>query len=718
MSFASQSARGRDQFGDSESDLSALGSTLWRKRWRILRPTILIGLITLVTVQMITPRYQSETRVLVEGRDNIYLRPDADKDMIDRNVVDQEAVTSQAQVVLSREVANQVIDRLKLNQLPEFDSTLDGVSPIKAVLGMLGIIKNPMSMTPEERVLEAYYDRLTVFPVEKSRVIVIQFLSENPELAAKVANAVADAYLQQLQKAKQQQAQTASQVLAGQIDTLRKKVVEAEARVEAYRAKSGGLLVGPNNTTLSAQQLADMNAQLATVRAQKADAEAKAKLIRDMLKSGQPIESSDVLNSELIRRLSEQRVTLRAQLAEQSSTLLDNHPRIKELRAQIGDLDRQIQNEAATMARSFENDAKLAGARVDGLTATFDQLKTQAAATNVDDVQLRELERDAKSQRDLLESYLAKYREATARDTINSSPADARIISRATVSNIPAYPKKVPAVLIATLTSLIIGIGFVLTKELLAAPVEGVAAPRRREPALVADEAPPASEAMTSRVGAVLNALRRKAPQPQTQPPSIAFRSLDDILSELENDGGVDRQIAVFGSSGGMDASWTALKFARALAAHSRVVLVGLGSTDTAIRAASNDPGASGLAELADKVASFRDVITKDRQTGLHLISSGEAPADRAEVLDAPGMATNFDALTRGYDRVVVAAGATSGPDLEAIAAVAPYAILAAGTLTDAGIAAARERLLNAGFAEVAVLGDGSRDTAETAAAA
>jgi polysaccharide biosynthesis transport protein len=713
MSLASQSARGREQFSDAELDLSALGTTLWRKRWRILRPTILVGLITLITVQVITPRYQSETRVLVEGRDNIFLRPDADKDMIDRNVVDQEAVTSQAQVVMSREVANQVIDKLKLNQLPEFDSALDGVSPIKAVLGVLGIIKNPMSMTPQERVLEAYYDRLTVFPVDKSRVIVIDFLSEDPELAARVANAVAEAYLQQLQKAKQDQAQTASQVLAGQIDTLRKKVVDAEARVEAYRAKSGGLLVGPNNTTLSAQQLADMNAQLVAARAQKSDAEAKAKLIRDMLKSGQPLEYSDILNSELIRRLSEQRVTLKAQLAEQSSSLLDNHPRIKELKAQIADLDRQIQDEAATQARSFENDAKLAGARVDSQIVTLDQLKSQAAATNVDDVQLRELERDAKSQRDLLESYLAKYREATARDTLNSSPADARVISRGAVSNIPAYPKKVPAVLIATLTTLIIGIGFVLTRELLAAPVGGVAAAPRREPTLVpATEAPPASEAMTSRVGAVLNALRRKA---SPQQPSYQVSSLDEILSNLQSDGGADRRIAVFGAAPGMDTSWTALKFARALAMDTRVILVGLGSADAAIRATSNDPSASGLAELAAKTASFRDVITKDKQSSLHLISSGQMPTDRSEVLVAPSMATNFDALARGYDRVIIAAGATTGPELEAIAAVAPYAILATGTLTDAGIAAAYERLLNAGFTEVAVLGAAA---AETAAAA
>jgi succinoglycan biosynthesis transport protein ExoP len=710
MSVVSQSARGRGQFNDPQLDLSALGTTLWRKRWKILGPAILVGLITLVAVQLITPRYQSESRVIVESRDNIFLRPEADKDLIDRNTADQESVTSQAQLILSRDLAKDVIAKLKLNELPEFDPTLAGVSPVKAVLGMLGIIRNPASMTPEERVLEAYYDRLTVFPVEKSRVIVIDFLSEDPELAARVANTIADTFLQLQSKVKQQQAQNAGQVLAGQIDILRKKVVEAESKVEAYRAKSG-LLVGNNNTTLSAQQLGDMNAQLAAARAQKTDAEAKARLIRDMLKSGQPIESSDVLNSELIRRLSEQRVTLRAQLAEQSSTLLDNHPRIKELKAQIADLDGQIKQEAATQARSFENDAKLASARLDSQMASLDQLKSQAATTNVDDVQLRELERDAKSQRDLLENYLAKYREATARDTANSAPADARVISRATVSNVPAYPKKVPAVLIATLTTLVIAIGFVLTKELLAAPMGGV--PMRQAPA--------PSEDMTSRVTAALGAVRHKttAQQPAQQPAQVPVSSLDDVTDSLQHDGGAERCIAVFGAAQGRDASWTALKIARALAADARVVLVGFGSADSAIRSASNEPTASGLAELAAKTASFRDIITKDRLSSLHLISSGELPADRGEILVAPNMPTSFDALARGYDRVVIAAGAVFGPDLDAISAIAPCAILVAGTLTEAGTASARERLLDAGFADVTVLGGSFADNAaETAAAA
>ena len=89
-------------------------------------------------------------------------------------------------------------------------------------------------------------------PLEKSRIINVDFLSQDPELAARVANAIADAYLVRQRQATQDQAKSAGQWLAGQIETMRQKVEAAEAKVEDFRAKSN-LLVGINNTTLSAQ---------------------------------------------------------------------------------------------------------------------------------------------------------------------------------------------------------------------------------------------------------------------------------------------------------------------------------------------------------------------------------------------------------------------------------------------------------------------------------
>src|SRR3954470_24290977 len=456
---------------DGELDLGAVGRALTRKKWWVLGPALAVAALTFVGVNLITPKYKSEARVLIEGRESVFLRPVAEQNSMDRDrTVDQEAVTSQVQLALSRDLARQVIKQLKLGELPEFDSTLRGVSLMRYSLGFLGLARDPLSMTPEERVLESYYDRLSVFQVDKSRVVAIEFQSADPDLAAKVANAVAENYLAFQQTARQDQTRAAGRWLGGEIDLLRTRVAEAEAKVEQFRANTN-LFIGTNGTTLSSQTLGESNRDLAAARSQKADLEAKAKFIRDVLKRGAPVEYSDMINSELIRRLNEQRVTLRAQLAEQSSTLLDNHPRIKELKAQISDLDKQIRDEAARLARSFENDARIAGARVESLQSSLDQLKVQAASTNGQDVELRALEREAKAQRDLLESYLAKYRETTARDSLGAAPGDARIISRAVVSNTPFFPKKMPIVLIATLATLFVTAGFITTGELLAGNV-------------------------------------------------------------------------------------------------------------------------------------------------------------------------------------------------------------------------------------------------------
>src|SRR5712672_1873103 len=511
-------------------DLRALGQALVRKRGWIIIPTVLAAVLSIAAVNLVTPRYKSEARILIDGRENVFLRPNGERNE-ERNALDAEAVTSQVQLLLSRDLAREIIKKNKLADRPEFDPVLQGISPVKSLFALFGIGRDPFSLTPEERVLDAYFERFTAYAVDKSRVIVIEFQSRDPELAARVANSIAEGYLVVQQGARQEQAKSAGQWLSGEIDSLRKKVADAESRVEDFRSKSS-LFVGTNNTTLSNQQMGELNTQLNNARALKSDAESKARLIREMLQSGKPIEASEVLNSETIRRMSEQRVTLRAQLAEQSSTLLDNHPRIKELRAQLADIDRQIREEASKLSRSLDNDARIAGARVEGLSASLEQLKKLATSTNGQDVQLRALEREAKAQRDLLESYLSNYREAATRENIDAAPADGRIISRASVSNTPAYPKKLPVVLIATLATLMLSAGAIATGELLRMTAPRAAAALAPSPAPV--DAPVAATVVAD-------------PEPffSETGPDIApeFTEIETLANDLRDAGEAARKI-------------------------------------------------------------------------------------------------------------------------------------------------------------------------------
>ena len=256
--------------GSGDLDLRLLGQAIMRKRGWIIVPTVLAAVLSIAAVNLVTPRYKSEARILIDGRENVFLRPNGERNE-ERAALDAEAVTSQVQLLLSRDLARDIIKKNKLAERPEFDPVLRGLSPLKSLLALFGIGRDPFSLTPEERVLDAYFDRFTAYAVDKSRVIVIEFQSRDPELAAHVANSIAEGYLVLQQNARQEQAKAAGQWLSGEIDSLRKKVAEAESRVEDFRSKSS-LFVGTNNTTLSNQQMGELNTQLNNARALKSDA--------------------------------------------------------------------------------------------------------------------------------------------------------------------------------------------------------------------------------------------------------------------------------------------------------------------------------------------------------------------------------------------------------------------------------------------------------------
>ena len=226
---------------------------------------------------------------------------------------------------------------------------------------------------------------------------------------------------------RQDQTRGAGDWLAGEIDAC----VQGRGGGSQGRGVPGtaNLLVGTNNTTLSGQQLGELNSQVVVARGQKADCRDPRQVIREISSRGEPIELSDVVNSDAMRRLSEQRGTLRAQLAEQSTRSLDGHPRIKELKAQINDLDNQIRAEAENLVRTSRTRRALPAPRSTRRAPISTWSRSRRSRPTSRTSSCAPSTARPRPQRDLLDSYLAKYRERPARDTIGSA-AGCQIISR------------------------------------------------------------------------------------------------------------------------------------------------------------------------------------------------------------------------------------------------------------------------------------------------
>jgi uncharacterized protein involved in exopolysaccharide biosynthesis len=441
-----------DRSTQGEIDLRVLGRGMWRRKRWILLPTLLVAIAAILFVQLTAPYYRSSALVLIENREGGAPRAGGDAAA---PLPDEQAVASQVQLIQSRDLVRTVVKDLNLSSDPEFAE--DKESSLTKLLRLVGLAGARGDLPFNERVVDKVAGNLSVYPVVGTRVVGIEFAARDADLAAKIVNGFIDAYLAIQRDAKRESNRQASQYLGEEIGNLRDRVSLAEGRVETFRAEAG-LLVGTNNTTVAAQQLGDTTIQLSTARTQQAEAQAKAEMIRSVMRQGRPAEALEIANSELVRALSQQRSQLAAQIASEGRTLLPQHPRMRELSAQMGGLDEQIRIEAANFARAFENDARTAGARVEALTKQLELLKKTASTANGQDVELRALEREARSQRDLLEQMLTRYREATARDNPEALLADARVISRGAAATEPYFPKKGPTVLLATLGAFVLAL--------------------------------------------------------------------------------------------------------------------------------------------------------------------------------------------------------------------------------------------------------------------
>jgi exopolysaccharide transport family protein len=555
-----------------------------------------------------------------------------------------------------------------------------------------GLKSDPNEVPADERVLKKMQEKLNVYRVDKSRVIVIEFSSQDPKLAAEIPNAIADTYIAVQGNAKLESNSAATEWLAPEIADLSKRVKDAEAKVAAFRAQSD-LLMGQNNSVLATQQLSELSSELSRVRASRASAEATAESVRKALAAGGSLDSlPEVLSSNLIQRLRERQVQLQNQIADLSTTLLDSHPRIRSLRSQLADLDNQIRREAEKVLAGLKTEAQTAQARENQLVADLNTLKAESARAGEEQVELNALEREANAQRQLLESYMTRYREASSREDRNYLPVDARIFSRAVTPAEPYFPKILPIVSAAFVASLLLmAIGTLLAELFSGRAMRPAARPLRPEP--VAEVAMPAVQVPVATVAPEPEVVESAVAAPPAQPlileddveeplpdldshdpydgsyeePEVvaAAAPLRSVLGEIDIAmaaekliaGGAARAIVV--SPEGDEAAATAVLVAREVAdAGLRVLLLDLTASGAASRPMLDSALLPGITNLLASESQFSDVIHPDHYSDCHVIPVGTADPARA-MRAADRLPIIMQSLTTAYDLVVVECGPT-----------------------------------------------------------
>jgi uncharacterized protein involved in exopolysaccharide biosynthesis/Mrp family chromosome partitioning ATPase len=671
---------------DLDIDIGALVSSLARDWKRIALVAACVTAAAFAFASLSTRHYQAETRILIETRESVFTRPDAGND--DSTILDDQGVASQVEVIGSADLLKQVARDLNLAAIPEFEAS-GQVSFAGRMLILLGLKSDPVELPPEDRVIKAFREKLTVYRVENSRVIVVQFSSEDPALAARVPNSIADAYIALQRSAKQQSNADATDWLEPEIADLSAKVKAAEGRVADFRSTSD-LMVGNNNAALATQQLSELSSELSRVKASRAASEATASAVRRALAGGASIDAlPGVLASPLIQRLRETQVQLRADIADLSATLLDNHPRIRALRSQLADLDGQIRSEARKVLEGLDTEADAARLREVELTAELNRFKAESARVGEQEVELRALEREAAAQRDLLETYLTRYREAASRKDRNYLPADARTFSRASVPSEPYFPKVIPITAAAFVASLLVMALVTLLRELFSG--------RALRPAATAQPVRdvPMPAYAPGHADAGFAAFPGDADEDRA-PVFTKGQITVEAAAERLISRGASR--AIFVSPEGDEGAATAIMVAREVAdAGLRTLLLDLTSTGAASRPMLDGTSHKGITNLLCSDAQFTDIIHPDLYSDCHVIPVGTAdPARAMRAVDR--LPIIMDSLTTAYDLVIVECGPAEPASLKRLASGATEVIISVIEEEDAAIASTEQNLKSVGY--------------------
>ncbi|TRC94769.1 chain-length determining protein [Mesorhizobium sp. WSM4303] len=666
---------------DVDVDLRQLFASLARNWLRILVVTLIVTGLAFAFAWLATPHYKATTQLKIQLNESAYTRP-AGNNEDDRPVLDAEGVATEVQVISSSDILNKVARDLNLGEKPEFNDALD-MSPVSWLLVTAGLKSDPAEIPLDERVLQKMRDKLNVYGVEKTRAIAVEFSSEDPELAAKIPNEIARAYLAYQADAKTKSNAAATAFLGPEIDELQKQVRDAEAKVAAFRSAQSDLLMGGNNSVLATQQLSELSTELSRVRANRASAEATAERVRQALQAGGSLDAvPEVLSSDLIQRLRERQIELRTNIADLSTTLLDNHPRLRAMRSQLADLDGQIRNEAQKVMRGLLTQAQTAQARENQLMSDVNKLKAASSRAGEEQVQLDALQREANVRRQQLESYMASFREVSSRK--NYLPVDASVFSEARVPSEPYFPKLVPIVGAAFVGSLLLMSIITLLQELFSgramrpAPgarferIEQVAMPVASAPVVEPEPVAAKTEEAEDRPADMEHELEPKA-VPESAPAALeeaAAAAADaepepvrSSLGEIDVEKAAEKLIAsgaaraIFVSPEGDEAAASAVLVAREVSdAGLRVLLLDLTASGAASRPMLDSGLFPGITNLLASEAQFSDVIHADLYSDCHVIPVGTADPVRA-MRAADRLPIIMQSLTTAYDLVIVECG-------------------------------------------------------------
>jgi polysaccharide biosynthesis transport protein len=655
----------------TEIDFQRIWSVLWQGKTTILWMTAASLLAAMLFILVAPHRYTAVTQILIDPTDLRAVSNDLNGNQANNEVAVLQ-VESQVRVLMSDSVLLRVIKTEMLDRDPEFVSQwgIGGDSTTAA--------------------LNALKRSIFVKRAERTYVVDVGVTAHEPAKAARIANAIAQAYLAEQTDVRSNSARQVSQSLTARLTELKERVRVAEDRAEKFKEQHN--ILNANGQLVSDQQLTELNNQLGVAHARTAAAKARYDQVQQVLTSKEDIGAfPEAVQSQTITALRSQYAEIMRREAEQMTSLGERHPAVIEIQAQAARLHKMIEDEVRRVALSARSEYESARANEDALAANLEKLKGNAVSTNEAMVTLRELEREVLASRAVYEAFLVRARETGEQERVDTK--NIRVITRADVPMHRSFP---PSSLVLALGAILFGVaagsGTVIMRDLYDVGVPRFSGPRvgvltdafrGRLATAIREFWPSAAMSSSIPVLAVLPdvdvSFGLDAAEDSKSRFAIELRKVHEAL-RASHKTRANPSVLVVAADDDDGTVAVALTLAAVAASTQRVLLIDADLDRRTLSAIDADESEAGLVDVAVGRRELSDIVVRDDETNINLVSFVAPNSRRDRRISEADVKHAFD-QTRRFDMVIVAAvDLAKSPSTHFFAGLVDHIVLVART--------------------------------------
>ncbi|MBL6455946.1 polysaccharide biosynthesis tyrosine autokinase [Belnapia sp. T6] len=661
--------------------VTALLAALRRRRFVLVLCALLFPIAAYIAAKQLTPRYTASATLMFEPTD--YAARELQSILRDETTTDA-VLASQADIIRSLPVARRIVRQFDLTNREEFawwvaeakrpetlkyrwlDAIARRVATLSPSLADMiapeAPVPRPADDKAETAAAEAVRDHMLVTVLRNSRVLTVQFTSEDPQLATDAANLASELYISDQLEAKFNAVRRANEWLDGRVAQLRKELQTTESRIAELRSQSG--LVRGVSAGLATEQVSKINTDLIEARNLLATAEARL----NAAKSGGGGADLTALGASNLTASRAARDDARRELERLQATLGPNHPDVRAARSRLAETERAVGGETGRVVQALDSEARAARARVVSLESA---LKTQEGRLNQSqgaEIQVAALERDAEAARSLLRAVLERSQQTVSQTAIEKP--DARILSASTVPVIPSFPKVSLFVMAATILGVLFGLLVIWFLE-------------------QADSTIRSGEEVRAALGLPCLALvpmlkrgllgRHKVEDYVVRKPLSPFsESMRTLRAALWLGTEPPRVVVITAARPGEGKTTTSVALARSAAMNGeRVLLIDCDVRQPALGRVFRCEGAPGVTDLLLGQALLERIIRRDHLSSLDYIPAGAAEIHSLGLFMSEAMAGLLDRVRRDYDLIILdAPPALAMADARVVARLADATLL------------------------------------------